>query len=97
MAIIQCKECGGNVSDSAVTCPHCGFQLITASDYETKTVTLTCWGMISGKKSLEKKLKKFTDEGWEVVSHNHINNNASAISFTQGYTVVLRRLKRKEK
>jgi len=95
MALIKCKECGRDVSENAVTCPHCGIQLISASDYEMKTVTLTCWGMVSGKKSLEKKLKKFQDEGWEVVSYNHINNNASAISFTQGYTVVLRRLKKR--
>lgn len=27
MAIIKCPECGGNVSDSAATCPHCGFSL----------------------------------------------------------------------
>jgi len=24
MAIRQCKECGGKVSDSARACPHCG-------------------------------------------------------------------------
>lgn len=30
MAIIKCKECGGNVSDKAYSCPHCGYIL----DYE---------------------------------------------------------------
>ena len=24
MALIDCPECGGNVSDKAVACPHCG-------------------------------------------------------------------------
>lgn len=24
MAIIQCGECGGNISDAAVSCPKCG-------------------------------------------------------------------------
>lgn len=24
MALTNCKECGGKVSDSALTCPHCG-------------------------------------------------------------------------
>lgn len=24
MALIRCKECGKEVSSSAVTCPHCG-------------------------------------------------------------------------
>lgn len=27
MALIQCPECGGSVSDRAPTCPHCGFPL----------------------------------------------------------------------
>ena len=25
MALIICPDCGGNVSDKAVSCPHCGF------------------------------------------------------------------------
>lgn len=29
MAIIACKECGGKVSDTAVTCPHCGAAVAT--------------------------------------------------------------------
>lgn len=28
MAIIQCKECGGKVSDRATECPHCGCPII---------------------------------------------------------------------
>ena len=27
MAIIKCPECGGNVSDQAKNCPHCGYEL----------------------------------------------------------------------
>lgn len=27
MALISCPECGHDVSDSAVTCPNCGFRL----------------------------------------------------------------------
>lgn len=27
MALIKCPECGGQVSDSATICPHCGFSL----------------------------------------------------------------------
>lgn len=27
MALIKCPECGGTVSDSATTCPHCGYPL----------------------------------------------------------------------
>ena len=25
--IIKCKECGGDVSDQSVTCPHCGYPM----------------------------------------------------------------------
>ncbi|NQT78011.1 MAG: zinc ribbon domain-containing protein [Bacteroidetes bacterium] len=28
MALVNCPECGKQVSDSAPTCPHCGYQLI---------------------------------------------------------------------
>lgn len=27
MALIKCPECGGQVSDQALTCPHCGYQV----------------------------------------------------------------------
>ena len=27
MALTQCPECGGKLSDSAEVCPHCGFRL----------------------------------------------------------------------
>ena len=30
MALIQCPECGGNVSDLAPACPHCGRHLVDA-------------------------------------------------------------------
>lgn len=29
MALIQCKECGGTVSDKAAACPHCGAPVIS--------------------------------------------------------------------
>jgi DNA-directed RNA polymerase subunit RPC12/RpoP len=36
MALIKCPECEKEVSDSAISCPHCGFAL--AIPQETKTV-----------------------------------------------------------
>lgn len=27
MALLNCPECNGKVSDSASTCPHCGFPM----------------------------------------------------------------------
>ena len=28
MALINCKECGKELSDSAEFCPHCGYRLV---------------------------------------------------------------------
>ena len=30
MALIKCPECGGTVSDTAKSCPHCGAPIDTA-------------------------------------------------------------------
>ena len=27
MALIKCKECGGEISSSAKNCPHCGIKI----------------------------------------------------------------------
>jgi uncharacterized membrane protein YvbJ len=29
MALINCPECGKEISNSAVTCPHCGIKLLS--------------------------------------------------------------------
>jgi hypothetical protein len=39
--IVKCPECGGNVSDRAKTCPHCGYELALASG---KYVKCDCCG-----------------------------------------------------
>lgn len=31
MALIDCPECGGQVSDRAPTCPHCGVPIVAAT------------------------------------------------------------------
>lgn len=36
MALIQCNECGGNVSDKAFCCPHCGNPINTRRNVNTK-------------------------------------------------------------
>lgn len=92
MALIKCPECGKEVSDAAVSCPNCGFSIKGETQYELKTVDINCGGLISGKKVLEKKLQKFIDEGWEVVSTNKVPNY-NAVSFVHMYTCVLRRKK----
>ena len=47
MAMIQCRECGGNISSEALTCPHCGCPQKTneAKVYElTKEWGNDCFG-----------------------------------------------------
>ena len=34
MALITCPECKGKVSDTAKTCPHCGFELINEEEID---------------------------------------------------------------
>lgn len=33
MALIVCPECGGNVSDRAPACPHCGYPIPQLPEY----------------------------------------------------------------
>ena len=33
MALIQCPECSGQISDKAIICPHCGFPVRDGSIY----------------------------------------------------------------
>ena len=40
MALIQCKNCGKDVSDRAKVCPHCGTQLI--EDEVTQPQPIIC-------------------------------------------------------
>lgn len=44
MALIECPECGGKVSDKAVSCPHCGYPIETKS--EPKALILKSYGDI---------------------------------------------------
>lgn len=39
MAIFQCKECGGKVSDRATECPHCGYPIVPATGVESEPET----------------------------------------------------------
>ena len=35
MALINCPECGKEISDSAITCPNCGVSLKKESDFDS--------------------------------------------------------------
>ena len=34
MALINCKECGKEISDGAITCPHCGAKINTTQGWK---------------------------------------------------------------
>lgn len=40
MALVDCKECGKSVSDSALACPHCGVGLPALSATEKKEMAV---------------------------------------------------------
>lgn len=40
MALIQCPECNKEISDSSVTCIHCGYRLKTISNKSSKLVII---------------------------------------------------------
>ena len=39
MALIKCEECGKEISDKAIACPHCGNPLVTENLQEKKNKT----------------------------------------------------------
>lgn len=55
MALINCPECGKQVSDSAPSCPHCGYVLTQQVDDEPEYVFP------------KKKRKKISSLGWAVI------------------------------
>ena len=38
MALINCKECGKEISDKATSCPHCGYKLKETTGEEELSV-----------------------------------------------------------
>lgn len=39
MSLIKCPECNGKVSDTAKTCPHCGFDLIKEKENDSTNLS----------------------------------------------------------
>ena len=76
MAIIACWECGGDVSDSAAACPHCGApakkeqpetgERPAPVGYDYRFVNIPSVHGSSEERLAE--LGKYTGSGWEVVS-----------------------------
>lgn len=47
MAMIQCPECGKDISDNAVSCPNCGYQLINTNTQYKKIIPGRGFGISS--------------------------------------------------
>ena len=63
MALINCPECGRQVSDQAAACPECGYP-IRKVEYKFVTVAWSAYyGGYTGKDEYERLLR----EGWQVV------------------------------
>ncbi len=95
MTLIQCSECGKQISSNAESCPHCGNPIqkkhTTIPLYEHKTVRVTCWGL-GGSNAIVKKLSKEFNSGWEIVST--IEDHWRGGILRHVYTVVLKRRKK---
>ena len=44
MALIKCKECGKEISDSAKSCPECGF--VYKKEHSTLKTIIICIGTL---------------------------------------------------
>lgn len=58
--IIKCKECGGDVSDKAETCPHCGYSMKSnpKTDDGLKINPKSDWKPSPTKQNVAPKIKK---------------------------------------
>ena len=92
MALIQCSECGKQISSNAESCPHCGNPIhnkqTTIPSYENKTVRVTCWGL-GGSNAIVEKLSKELNSGWKIVST--VEDHWRGGMLRHVYTVVLKR------
>ena len=92
MALIQCSECGNQISSNAASCPHCGNPIkkttTTIPVYETKTARVTCWGL-GASNAIADKLSYELNFGWEIVSI--IEDHWRGGLLRHVYTVVLKR------
>lgn len=46
MALIECKNCGQQISDRAAKCPHCGFDRREERKKLILGLTLSCIGLV---------------------------------------------------
>jgi hypothetical protein len=71
MALINCKECKGSVSDQAASCPHCGYPVKKA---ETRIFETSQRGShLFGQAELETLLR----DGWVIIDKNVVRDGYS--------------------
>lgn len=83
MALINCPECSHQVSDSALNCVQCGFQLRkTKKSTFNKVLRVSLSGGIIGwmttnpRKALDNAISSANKEGWTATHiDNHSNSN----------------------
>ena len=63
MALIKCPECGKDVSDSAPTCPHCGYQLKKTTSSYSPSYTNSTRGNRLYEKEHDRKYKEMIGAG----------------------------------
>ncbi len=68
MAMVKCPECNGDISDKAVTCPHCGFPLKTEKTEQYEYVLAKGSGETSSLSGLLRVLAIITWIGGLIVS-----------------------------
>lgn len=64
MALIQCPECGGNVSTAAAVCPHCGFPIAVSNPNENICLIFGEPYDLSDVLTLLKNVQTRGDENW---------------------------------
>ena len=89
MALINCTECGKEISDKAQTCPGCGAPVVVISNAITNTPTKVSYNKstdtFSGTKLLIVKLamKAIQEIGWKL---DQANENLGLVTFQTGVT-----------
>jgi endogenous inhibitor of DNA gyrase (YacG/DUF329 family) len=71
MALVDCPECGKQVSSEAAACPGCGHPIKTESpeDYEYMTRPII-YGVLGDAVLVQNEAKKWAAQGWELHKQN---------------------------
>ena len=88
MALIQCPECGGNVSSNAKACIHCGSPL-TVPDYSLKVLLTDTTGMVAGNtiQTVAKLKYTFTDDQTGTVLAEGYNHEVVTLNIDKPTTI----------